>query len=875
MMEVVVHIGQTSIKDASRFILRCKIQAAGSGNSRETHEGSVAISQPSVTSDRPHVSFTFASRPAQLSLLFVVMNSRQDSGNRFEKELGRCEGQLSTSTSQTRHSQTLLFSRQIEGTNVGMFAGKLTYTAHISTAVGPNLKSLLADEAKQQTCLHVLPSESPFVSVVFNYARARVSPGSRLVGIARTGDRSDITEDVLLQASDGSSHHQLHNVSLLKPVRLTCEEFDCLELHVAERLSARVLFSSSRALNRLAPFKPVHYSYDGPPRPGGGSSGGSGEASGVSISVLYTPSRSQFSRYEGLEVAVCDVSLPRAVAQCRDVVMGTRVIQSGSKTHYPTLDSNQLQPPFLSLPTKGANPMADSDYHISVLRYHSRQLITAPVKSYLLTPCSSEGVNLLFRVYGSSGNDDDLWWNTDICASATLQIDRETLTVLQTGEHPTPPWSTSGEDSFSVSGVMRWKSRQTRFFTESSVISEALATGTRPAVNMLEREVDSTFPTNQLSGETHGPLDPDRETEYGEGDTSGGTDILSQLTEFESKLHRMASDHQTLHREYQHLQRNNKQLQLQIEKLSSSIRAPTTVQTRVNLQQLSMSDLIERVQSLQQSLQAEERAYERIRKRNQDLQNDLSTLQELEARHAELLDTHSAEKRLVQRLRDKVAKYHKCSEICKKQESVITQLESLLAKQAEGATSTKDSSAVSLLSRENAHLRDLLQQCQKGGDYTQMQAVLLEKEQTIHSLKSQLSTLVSRCQSLEHERARGGGGGGGGRSRERAEFSTRVFKLEQKLLVADAKLKAQTGQLQDNAEKWTLEKAQYELQLADFRSRLDTVIRSGQQALSTVHMVPTTPSPNAGQSDSVSQCSQGRDVQQNLSGKTNKKEFSF
>ena len=868
-MEVMVHIRQAWIKDTSRFILRCKVQAVGTG--KETHEGSVAIGQPSTTSN---FAFTFATKPQEISLFFVAITPRQETTPNLENELGKCEGSLNTTASQ--HTQNLLFTRLIEGTNVETFAGRLTYTIHLSAAVGVDLQSLLADEGRR-ACLHVLPSESPFISIVFNCAYTRINPGSKLVGIARIGDRSDINVDMLLQ----SSSNELHSVPFLKPVNLNCQEFDCLELHIAESRSATVLFSISRPLNRLAPFKPIHYRYD--EQTGSGGSLGSQSTNGnVSISVLYTPSSSWFNRFMGLEVVVCEVNLPRDLAQCRNIVMGTQIVQKNSKMKSPTLECHSLQPPFHSLTKKRCttvNPSIDHDYHISVLRYHSKELNTALVKCYFLFSYSSknsESIDLVFHIYGSSGNE--LWWNTDHCVAATLELTKDTFTMLQTGQLSSLHWKTSSEEPCNISGILRWKSKQTRFFTESSV-REAFATQTQPLNNSTLESATLTTDLHDQSTrhtkEAPKPFDPTSINKTSAGMATrdhermgmeGVADIFSQLAEFES----MVNDFRILRREKQRLQGDIEQLQLQVTKVKSLIKANSQTQD-----DLPLSDLLLKVNSLQQKLQAEERAHERSRIRNQQLQNDLITRQDLETQYIQLREEHTTQKRLIQLLRGKLAKYHKCSDICKKQESIITQLESLLAKQAEGHPSSKDD-AIALLIKENLHLRGLVHQYQNIGDHSQQLPALLEKDQTIQSLKSQLSQLFSHCQSLENERVCGDGGGGGGGGRgleEKVKFETRVFELEQKLLVADAKLNAQTGQLQENAEKWMREKTQYELKLAAIQSRLDTVMKSGQQVLSTVHTEPTVAASLTARSET--QCEDGGNVQRYISGKINTKEFSF
>ena len=880
-MEVTVRINQVWIKDVQRFLLRCRVQAAGSG---EAHEGSVSIGQQPAS--KHEFSFTFASRPPQLSSLFVATSPRHESTqSRTEKELGRNAGTLNTAESGLERTRTLLLSQRVPDTNVERFAGKVTYAVQLRDTGAANIASLLSDEAKR-ACGHVLPSESPFVSVVFHFACAGADPTRELVGVARIGDRSDVSVSTLLQESPP----QLDYIPILKPVRLFCQEFDCLELHIADSKSGAVQFSSSRALSRITPLKPTHLNYDNQSR--GGKCVSSDTQSdtrvpSVSISVLYTPSTSQYTRFQGLEVAVCNVNLTRHVGQCRDVVIGVQLVQGNSKGKTPTLSGHSTLPPFHPPRKKsGASVTPDSgpDYYLSFLQYHRKELNQdSVVKSYhffqhpLQKP---EGFYLLFHVYGSSGAQ--LWWNTDNHTVAKLEITEDTLTILQTGELPLLHWSAGDNDSSqpcSVSGVLHWKLRKTKFLTESSireVLAKPAHVTSAPDVNRHEASSQS-IPHHAEAHRTPNPgkevqLHDSMQQESPEESNTGDKDVMKHLTEFETSLRQMAGGFRSLRRENRRLQSDNEQLVQEMAALRSQAGTSGSLKDS-NLRGLSKSDLMLRVRSLQQSIEAEKKTRERCQEKNRALQSDISALQELEASYIELESVHREQHKLIQTLKGKVTKYHKCSDICRKQETVITQLESLLAKQARGHPSAKDD-AISLLGRENAQLRTFLQQYQSSSEHgSGHRAALLEKDQTIQSLKSQLSQMVTRCKDLECGRGSGGGGGGAVTKEER-ELEVRVFELEQKLLVSEAKLSAQSTQLQENAEKWMKEKASYELQLAEYRTRLDTVIRSGQQAVSaTTAPMQVEPAASHGENQGESE-KKGRGKKY-FSGKTSKKEFSF
>lgn len=870
-MEVKVHVFHAGITDATRFNLHCRAQAVGSENCREIHEGSVAITtQPASSTSTLSFAFTFASKPAKIALLFVAKASRKESTSSTEKELGRCEGTIDTGST-LQHSQTLLFSQHIPGTKIEKFTGKLKYAVCHTSVSGADYLSLLKDEAKRM-CVSVLPSESPFVSVVFHYAYTTNDPNQQLVGVARIGDRSDIRVDTLLQKGKHSSE-QFHHIPFLKPVKVFCQEFDCLELHVVDNKNGTILFSLSRALNRLVPLKPIHYNYDrkcflNAAEGGVHTVGTDDKAPSISVSVTYTPSHSEFSRFEGFEVVVCEISIPHTMQHYKDVVLGIQLVPKQSKMKTPSLGG--LKPPFQPQSKKGKTaPSMEQDYHVTVLQCQGKDLTTA-IKSYLLFSCSPKKFGdsyLVFHVFGSSGTH--LWWNTDNFLSAQLEISEETLTQLQSREIPSIPWK-AGHDNPSqvyISGIMRWKSKQMPFITESDLkhvqgsLQPKIPQQTSFSLNKTDSRLSTktdlsfqqeTFDPASIQQTLEGLVTPSSEAEHRD------PDILTQLAEFESTLQLIARDFRILRKENQRLQGDNEELLLQMDKLKALVTVSPHKQSALHL--LSTSDLILRIGSLEQSLEAKERAHEMCQKKIQSMQNELSSKQDMETRYMELQEAHMAQQKLVKLLRDKVTKYYKCSDVCRKQEQVITQLESLLAKQTEVHPPTKDD-AISLLTKENAQLRVLLLQYHTSSDRGQQEAALTDKDHTIHSLKSQLSQVVNRCQYLETHATR---------SDDKQEFDTRLFELEQKLLVAEAKLSAQSSQLQKNAEQWMAEKAHYELQLAGFRSRLDTVIRSGQQALST-----TQATPGASHESESETHQEGSHMRRYFSRKTNTKDFSF
>ena len=879
-----MHVVQAEVKGTPRFSLHCKVQAG-----REVHERSSVVHQPKTgghaARDQPKLAFAFASKPTEISLLFVALPNSQP----HSPELGRGEDSLRATSlalpGEQGPTRLLLLRQRVPGTEIERFVGKLRYTAHFSTTAGTNLRSMFADEAAR-ACVSVFPSDSSTVSIVFHSAYTTTSQDQEMVALAHIGDRNDIRNDALLQTGKHDPE-SLEHISLLRPVRLSCQEFECLELHIADSKSDTILFSSSLALNRLAPFKMAHLKYNSSWALGRQDFSitqhhSSGNPS-ITVTLMRMPSLSESNQFVGLEVVICDIQLPDAVQQCRDVVMGVQLVQQDSKGKFPSLSGSSTQPPFQQSSKKGqaSSDVMRKNYHVSVIRHHDKNC-TSQYVAYLFFPCESvlssankSGISLVFHIHGCSG--EEVWWEADNCTSLHRDIGEEDLGQLQNKEIQYFPWEIKDKttsQSCSISGLLHWKSKQEAFLSESTV-REALeasltllppntsssaqhvsiqprAVGTRESLSPEPNHKTQNVPSLDLASferTLEGLLTPDEASV--EASDEQGSDELSQLEQFETTLQQMASESRTLCQENQRLQAENEQLHLQMIQLKSVV--AVSPQEQNTLQSLSTSDLIIKIGALQQSLAIEERAHNRCLKKLQALQNDLSDWQSLKVQFTQLQEAHTAQQKLVQLLRGKVDKYRKCSELCQKQENVITQLESLLAKQAQGHPSAKDD-AIGLLSRENAHLRAMLHLYQDTRDTDKQQVSLMEKDQTIQELKSQLSKVVGQCQQLEMEQLQDS------RQENKREF---VFELEQELLAAEAKLSALTHQLQESAEEWMSKEARYELQLAEYRSRLDAVLKCGQQVLASPQALNTATRQNS------------RDPQPYFSRKVNKKDFSF
>ena len=477
-----------------------------------------------------------------------------------------------------------------------------------------------------------------------------------------------------------------------------------------------------------------------------------------------------------------------------------QLMQKDSKGKLSLPHNNFSQPPFKPQGRKNGTYGCE----MSVIRQQYNDL-TGQFKVYIFFPAGlipkKSNVYLAFNVYGSSGAA--VWWDTDKFITELTEVTKDILSQLQA-----KPVSFRTKDSCYISGILCWKSKQTPFSSETTLrealLPPSVLSPSDTSSVSLSSHSKEPHSSKHYSPELAQPTNLDKKKH---STSIGRSSILSELTKFESTIQQTASDLQSLRRENQILQTRNEQLVSRVAQLKT-----TNSEEHHSLQ---MSSLVLKIESLHQRIQA--------------LQADLSVKEGLELQHLQLQNAHAAQQKLIRLLEDKVDKYKKCSEVCRNQEVLISQLESLLAKQAEQHPSAKND-VIALLSKENAQFRAVLHQNQASKDKDQLQTAFLEKDLTIQSLKSRISQLMNRCQKLERHEFRDYG------HDEEQEFDPRIFELEQKLAVAEAKLNAQTNQLQENAERWKSEREHYELQLATFRSQLDALCT--KQELKTVAQAP-------------------------------------
>ena len=866
-----MHVIQVELKETPNFSLRCEVRAG-----RENYEHCSVISPPPTGACASHVIpkmiFHFQTKPKEIFVAFLAKSTHPS------KELGSAEETLSVPgvTKEEDATRVLHLSQKIPRTDTGKYVGKLMYRFHLSMIQASVLASMLNEETKR-SCRRIFPSTLPAVSVVFHCAcvNSALLSALHLVPLACIGDRCIIRNNSLLQAANCSSE-SLQHISLLKQVHFSSQDFECLELHVGDSKSNSVLFSSSLALNRLDPFKPVHITYNSSSTPGAVNlvqNVSSSETDlNVIVTVLRTPSLSEFTQFVGLEVVVWDIHLPIAIQQSDNIVIGVEFVQQASKKKFPSRKIDSSQPPFQPSATKGNIQCNEAhNYYVSVIKYNGEKE-SSLCKIYLFFPKGPSfvgqcGVYIVFNIYGCTRTE--IWWKSQNLALASLDISEELLMQLQNKEIQYYPWKETdgvGLHQCTISGLVHWKSKQELFLSEHSL---------RETISMLPLNASSHFHSQynsidlqkaankqsvnaQPAVDQHPQLVPLKQAPQDVVTLSVSESEINNLSQsiqqLESTLKQMANDCCALRQDNQQIRAENEKLQLEVTRLKAVVAIHPQEQSR--LECLSSTDLIHLIQTLQLRLEIEEKIQKRYQDELQAVQSNLSDAESIRAQFVQLKESHISQQKHVHLLTNKVEKYRNCSKLCQKQEYIITQLESLLAKQAQGRPLAKDD-AIAPFCRESAQLHAMLQQYAIEDDSNQQES-LAKKDQTIQSLKSLVSKLISHCQQLEADQLHCS-----------SQLQGDNFLLEKKLIVTEANLSAQTKYLKESTEQWMSEKAHIELQLARCHDQLEGLIKSSQQALSSMQTVelPKTTTMDAPK--------QGNCNPNHFPGKLNTKDFSF
>ena len=448
------------------------------------------------------------------------------------------------------------------------------------------------------------------------------------------------------------------------------------------------------------------------------------------------------------------------------------------------------------------------DTSVAVVK-SSKSTETTP--AYFFYPLSffrskAKGVCLTLQLYApNSKHKRRLWWQASRVASAEIEIPSTLSSVLSSSENSNGVyWELNDRDiaqsdsesvAYKIFGVMRWKSPAMKFLTED--IGAQLHSLRNFKDLAPVKGIQPGLLTSILSEELRQELEKEVKSE--------------PPSDYKAAVNKMGIDILHLREQNKILRRDNKRLEEYLLQLESSVILSSSDQAALSV--LTKADLIHKILEQSKRLQAEVAARKLCHDKVKALQNSLIEKNEIEARFVEVQQAHSAQQKLVRDLQLKYEKYRKCSDICKQQEDVIFQLESLFEQSAQEGQVRE---AIAVLSKENARLRRNLRQSQEPSASPHQSSH--SQEATINALRADLQKLRGKCSDLEAQLED---------SRRRQSRGlheqTKAFEANQKVKIAAAKERTLLRELEENAKLWAQEKARYEVQLAEYQTRVQSL----------------------------------------------------
>jgi hypothetical protein len=687
-----------------------------------------------------------------------------------------------------------------------------------------------------------MPGDVPMVTVVFHCAASAQQELLRdLRPIACIGTSMDIREDSFFKNNSGQD---VTVISILKPVTLQCSgdadgtTIEVLELHLNSNGSGsgnKVPFSAAHTLQTFYPFRHYNWEYNWRWLPGThtdtlDSFQSNGKESKVILSVVYTPPASHFTSYEGLEVLIQDVDLS-SFARDRNLVACVQLTESIVNINFGSSSgTNTLSP--LKKQAGGNGTEGAYNFSVAVMQFSpaargrseasSRSSARPFTASRLIPAYFFFDINPFFRsrshdhmlqitLYSVDRDSALVWWKGgSIIATASIPLPAGFKRVLPRPENRegvkcnlvdneiSQPAETPIANQITV--VLRWKTKEIQF---------------------LNPEIENSLDRLPLIQDLVFSLP---ETEFSLS-ASGQRPVASQvyLEEYKSAIAKMGLDILKLRQENQQLSEENRQLEQHMIEMEASI--VVTAANERTLQPLSKADLIHRVVELSEHLTNERQSRKGYQDKVRSLQNQLIEKNDTVTQHMQLQEAHEAQQKLVRELQSKVEKYRKCCETSRKQESVINQLEALMVLEA---GDRKAGNALSIIKKENADLRAMLREYQDT-DPDRQRGLLGEKDETIASLRKELERLTQQRQSLEEKVSGIAEKNAGASSGVILEQTTKIYELEQKLKVAEAREGTLMNELEENGRKWAREKARYEIKFTQLMARLEgTAVRRAE-----------------------------------------------
>ena len=774
-------------------------------------------------------------------------------------------------------TQTSFLTTKLQGTNISKVVGRLlfkvythkpvpkksllkTHTSYLDLKIsqekfakpiksGPSVTELSARENASLCDCAVLPGDSPKINVLFHCAAsAKEDHLKDLRPIACIGTSSELREDGFFK--DNSS--QLVNiVSILKPVSLQCisgnseSSSEVLELHLCGGSKSEALFSSAHTLQTFYPFKHHNWEYNWRWLPGTQTDSlnnfqSTGKESKVILSVVYVPPASDFANHEGLEVLIQHVDL-ETFAKDRYLIACVQLLDKDEVNVSLGSDATQNSPFKQSVDSQDAT--GTRNFNIAVMLFGDRRDEESEPELEMtesdVTPAYFFfDINTFFRnklgenelqisLYSVDKSSTIAWWKDSNIATCSVCLPPGLKKILPNPENQagvkcnlvneeiTQPEETPLVNSMTV--VLRWKTKDMQF----------LSSATNDAIENLPLVQDLVY--SQTETEANSLYNPQAEAPQ---------HSHVYLEEYKTAITKMGLDILKLRQENDQLSKENKRLERHMVEMEASI--VVTAADQRKLHPLSKPDLIHRVVELSEYLVNERQSRKGYRDKVRSLQNQLIEKNDIVSQHVRLQEAHEAQQKLVRELQSKVEKYRKCSDTSKKQESVINQLEALLALES---GDRRAGNALSIISKENADLRATLREYQDS-DPDHRRSLLGEKEETIASLRKELEKMAKQRQNLE-EQLDNCEKKTGVKSDTYFEQTTRVYELEQRLKVAEARENTLMNELEENGRRWAQEKARYEILVTELQARWESLNKTKEHVVpdkkSALSLAPSRP----------------------------------
>lgn len=817
IMELQVDISKLELQGAQNVNVTCTADN-GSDVRESTSRTATANSQP-----RRKFSFTFARSVPQAILSFSARDAASGA------EVGKCAVLVTLqartspvddllSGADSRSGRTAILTSSVAGTDIVKFVGKIHFSTQHTYSVPPSsemslpwptaryqrkdpsaytIDDLVAREAATLGNTVAVPDGDATVTIIFH--ALNLEGAVDIKPIACPGSEGGVKE-----ARRVLQHKVSRMQSILVQKKLRCTDAEAINIYILNQKTGHMIFCMSLPLTSLQPFVYKHWCqpFTGS-RPASFSTLVDGHSPGMISTAVVTASKTNYSQYDGLELCICSVE-PGFSTDYSKIVVCAQIINKNSKSGLR--EPNFHEPPF-DQGNQTKKKVLEGNNRQDVLVYKMAIMNIAPrcEEVYFFFPADQE-VNargnfaLRLTLYPVRPTTNTPWWEAPQVGSTYLEI-TSIMSFLQQAECQNGvQWegaieeplasprseeqnSTSHTDTEpgSISAVLRWKTRQLPFISLPTVfefrtlpdLNHHMSVGS-PDVGMPER-----VPVEVTSHDLHA--------------TSNEADLSLLLAQHKKAISQMGQDILQLRQQNASLMAENKQLQLQVH----SIQGDSIDYAK--LEAMEKHELVQTVLLLQNELSAETASRKESQNRAQVLKNALERQGDCEAQYAELLEVHAIQQRLVQQLQSKVQKYQRCYEICKQQQTIVNQLEALLAHQI----TTQDMSLTQVttrLQRDNAEIRTTLHSYQDDDDTQQRLAGLQQREQS--RVEAELSRAVARCRQLEA-------------LLEAKTPQGHDRELQQRLLLAETQVSALLTELKESARKWAIEKSHYEMKLAN------------------------------------------------------------